>query len=66
MNQHVVRSGDKWSVRGEGNSKLTSVRVRQSDAIEAARDIVRNQQSELLIHDRKNQIRKRDSYGNAE
>jgi hypothetical protein len=63
-NQHVVPVGDRWGVRGEGNSRLTSIRDTQSDAASHAREIARNQHSELLIHGRNGQIRERDSYGN--
>ena len=51
-NQHVVPAGDKWGIKGEGNSKLTSTFDRQSDAIAAARQISKNQHSELFIHGR--------------
>lgn len=63
-NQHVVPSGDQWAVRGEGNSKKTIITQTQREAIEIAREIARNQQSELLIHGKNGQIRERDSYGN--
>ena len=63
-NQHVVPDGNDWAVQGEGNSRRTSVHDTQSQAIDAARDIARNQHSELLIHGRDGQIRARDSYGN--
>jgi hypothetical protein len=63
-NQHVVPVGDRWGVRGEGNSRLTSIRDTQSGAATQAREIARNQRSELLIHGRNGQIRERDSYGN--
>ena len=46
-NQHVVPVGDKWGIKGEGNSRLSSTLDRQSDAIAAARQISRNQHSEL-------------------
>ena len=62
-NQHVVPTGGRWSIRGEGNSRLTSTFDRQSDAIAAARQITRNQNSELFIHGRNGQIRERDSHG---
>jgi hypothetical protein len=62
--QHVVPHGNNWAVRGEHNSRLTSVHNTQADAIEAAREIARNQRSELFIHNRDGQIRQRDSYGN--
>lgn len=62
-NQHVVPAGDKWGIKGEGNSRLTSTFDRQSDAIAAARQISKNQHSELFIHGRNGQIRERDSHG---
>ena len=36
----------------------------QFEAINLARDIAENQQSELFIHNRQGQIRERNSYGN--
>ena len=62
-NQHVVPAGDKWGIKGEGNARLTSTFDRQSDAIAAARQISKNQHSELFIHGRNGQIRERDSHG---
>lgn len=62
-NQHVVPHGDDWAVKGEGNSRATSVHSTQQEAIEQARDIAKNQQSELLIHGTNGQIRERNSYG---
>jgi Uncharacterized protein conserved in bacteria (DUF2188) len=62
-NQHIVPTGDKWGVRGEGNGRLTSVHDTQGEAINAGREIARNQQSELLIHGQNGQIRERDSHG---
>lgn len=63
-NQHVVPHKDGWAVKGAGNEKATSVYDTQAQAIERARDVAKNQQSELLVHGRDGQIRARDSYGN--
>lgn len=63
-NQHVVPSNGKWGVRGEGNSRLTALFDKQSEAIKAAREISKNQQSELFIHGADGRIRERDSHGN--
>jgi adenine/guanine phosphoribosyltransferase-like PRPP-binding protein len=64
-NQHVVPVGSgKWGVRGEGNGKITKITTTQSDAIVIARDIAKNQGSELVIHRQNGQIRDKDSYGN--
>ena len=61
-NQHVVRNGDEWAVRGEGNERLTSTHRTQAEAIEAARKIARKRKGELVIHRSDGRIRDRDSY----
>ena len=62
-NQHVVPHGNDWAVKGEGNKRATVVVDTQQKAIDVARDISRNQHSELYIHNRQGQIRERDSHG---
>ena len=62
--QHVVPRDGGWGVRGEGNSRDTSRHDTQQQAIDSARDIARNQRSEVVIHRPNGQIRDRDSYGN--
>ena len=64
-NQWVVpiNGGDQWGVRGEGNDRLTSIHGTQQQAIDRARGIAINQQSEMLIQGRNGQIRERNSYG---
>lgn len=63
-NQHVVPHADRWAVQGAGNNRATSVHNTQAEAINRAREIAKNNQSEILIHGRNGQIRERDSYGN--
>lgn len=63
-NQHVVPHSDGWAVKGEGNKRATSVHDTQRQAADAAREIARNQQSELVIHRPDGRIRDKDSYGN--
>jgi hypothetical protein len=65
-NQWVVpvNGGDQWGVRGEGNDRITSIHDTQQEAIDRARGIAINQQSELFIQGRDGQIRERNSYGN--
>lgn len=65
-NQHVVPDGNgAWGVRGAGNSRLTKAGIAtQSGAIEVAREIAINQQSEMIIHRPNGQIRDSNSYGN--
>jgi hypothetical protein len=63
-NQHVVPHGkNQWAVKGEGNSKNTHITRTQTEAIDFAKDIAKNQQSELFIHNRHGQIRERNTYG---
>lgn len=63
-NQHVVPHNGDWAVRGEGNQRVTRITGTQREAIEIAREIARNQESELFIHRQDGRIRDRDSYGN--
>ena len=63
-NQYVVRHGNYWAVRGEGNSKITVVTETQQQSIDIARQIAQNQQSELFIQGENGQFRERNSYGN--
>jgi hypothetical protein len=63
-NQHVVPHKGGWAVKGAGSGKATVVEPTQKKAIEAARSIAINQQSEVVVHGRDGQIRAKDSYGN--
>ncbi|MBW2663438.1 MAG: DUF2188 domain-containing protein [Deltaproteobacteria bacterium] len=63
-NQHVVKHPEGWAVKGASNSKATKVTRTQTDAIEAAQNIARNQQSDTKIHGRDGKIRAGNSYGN--
>ncbi len=64
-NQHVVPAPNgKWGVRGEGNSKLTKITSTKNKAIEKAREIAKNQKSEVVIHGKDSKIQDKDSYGN--
>lgn len=62
-NQHVVPHQNGWAVKGAGNSRATSVHPTQKDAIDAGREVARNQKSELVIHRPNGQIRDKDSHG---
>lgn len=62
-NQHVVPYGDKWAVRGEKNTRITSDHRTQGAAINAAVKIAKHEKSEVVIHGRDAKIRDKDSYG---
>lgn len=63
-NQHVTRhKNGGYQVKGAGNQKATKLFEKQSDAIDFARNIAKNQQSELIIHNKEGKIRAKDSYG---
>jgi len=63
-NQHVVKHPEGWAVKGAGNEKATHIAETQKKAIGIAKQIAKNQQSELLIHGRNGRIREKNSYGN--
>ena len=63
-NQHVTpHTGGGWQVIGAGNSRATVRTNTQAEAIAVAREIARNQGSELVIHGADGRIREKDSHG---
>lgn len=63
-NQHIVPNGNIWQVKRENSDKATKNFATQKEAIDYGRNIAKNQESELVIHDKKGRIRDKDSYGN--
>jgi len=64
-NQHVTpHPTGGWQVKGEGNQRATIRTVTQKEAIVIAREIAKNQDSELFVHGTDGRIRQRDSHGN--
>lgn len=61
---HVVPSGNGWAVKPSGASSPISTHRTQSAAEQAARQVARQNQSEVVIHRPNGQIRDKDSYGN--
>lgn len=63
-NQHVTKhDSGGWQVKGAGNTKATKITNTQADAINIAKGIAKNQQSEVIIHKANGKIRDKDSYG---
>lgn len=64
-NQHVTpHPKGGWQVKGAGNSRATVRTATQKEAIPVAREISKNQKSEMVIHRTNGQIREKNSYGN--
>lgn len=62
-NQHVLPRSDGWAVKTAGASRDTKVFNKQSQAINFAKGIAKNKESELFIHSRDGRIRERNTYG---
>lgn len=62
-NYHVVPHDDGWGVKGQGNSRASSVHSTQNDAFQQARGLAKRRGGEVFIHGRDGQIRERNSYG---
>lgn len=64
-NQHVTPHKDGgWQVKGAGNLRATARTQTQAEAIEKARNIAINKNSEVVIHGQNGRIREKNSYGN--
>jgi hypothetical protein len=44
-NQWIIRHGDKWAVKGEGNKRATKITETQKEAINIGKRIAKNQKS---------------------
>lgn len=62
-NQHVVKHKDGWAIKGAGNEKATKVTDTKKEAIAIAKEIAKNQSSELIIHGQNGQIQEKNTYG---
>lgn len=63
--QHVTpHPKGGWQVKGAGNSKATARTTTQAEAINIAKKIAVNNNSELVIHGTNGKIREKNSYGN--
>ena len=63
-NVHVVPQDNNWAVKKENSQRASAVYSTQKEAIDRARELAKNENSELLIHGRNGQIREKNSYGN--
>lgn len=56
-------NASQWAVEREGNQRATSLHDTQRQAIDAARTIARQDQSDLVINGVDGPIRSKDSHG---
>lgn len=61
---HVVPNpGGGWDVKRGGGQRATSHHDRKRDAVDVAREVSRNQRTELRIHNKDGRIANNDSHG---
>ncbi|WP_029917049.1 DUF2188 domain-containing protein [Pelobacter seleniigenes] len=62
---HVVPNKEKggWDIKQSGGQRSSGHFDIQREAIDRARQISQNQGTELYVHNRKGQIREKDSHG---
>jgi len=63
-NQYVVPTENGWGVRKESSEKLTKKFDKKEDAVDYAKEIAKNQKSELTILKKDGTIQNKNSYGN--
>ncbi len=61
---HVLPNQGNWSVQTGGSKKAYRITSTQKEAIDIAKQVAKNNKSELLIHGKNGQIREKNSYGN--
>jgi hypothetical protein len=61
--QHVTTDGGgDWQVKRGGSDRASKVFSTQLEAIEYAREVAMNQQTELFVHGRDGRIRERNTF----
>ena len=63
-NIHVTTRSSGWALKAEGSQRASKIFPTQKEAIDAGRAQTQRNGGELLIHNRRGQIRDRDSHGN--
>ena len=63
-NVHVTKRDGGWAVKTEKSERAVKITETQKEAIEIARKIAQNQESEVVIHGTDGKIREKNSYGN--
>lgn len=62
---HVVPNSDGgWDVERSGAERPSNHFDKKQDAVDKAREISRNQKTELVIHGKDGKIQRKDSHGN--
>lgn len=63
---HVVPNSQRggWDIKQGGGQRSSGHFDTKQDAVDRARAISRNQESELVIHNRDGKISQKDSHGN--
>ena len=62
---HVVSNLEGgWDIKRSGGKKSIQHFDKKQDAVDAARGISKNQDTELVIHKKDGKIQKKDSHGN--
>jgi Uncharacterized protein conserved in bacteria (DUF2188) len=61
-NQFVIRHQKGWAVKKEGSTRITAFFEMQEDAIAYGRELAITQHCELVIHNRKGEVRIRRDY----
>lgn len=63
-NQHVVPLWNGWAIKGEWNKKYTTIADTKAQAEKIAKEIAKNNKSELIVHWKDGKIQSRNSYWN--
>ncbi|MBW2662416.1 MAG: DUF2188 domain-containing protein [Deltaproteobacteria bacterium] len=62
---HVVpKSSGGWDIKQNGAQRSSGHFDRKQDAIDRARELSRNQNTEFVIHNKDGKISQKDSHGN--
>lgn len=62
-NYNVFKNDDGWSVKGQGNERVSAKTQTQEEAIKIGKSLAQKSQGELSVHGVNGKIREKNSYG---
>lgn len=61
-NQHVIPLGTGWAVKKAGSKRFSLIADNKRDALNFAKEIAKNNKSELIVHGKDGKIQRKNSF----
>lgn len=63
QNQHILPHNEGWQIKGDIHAKPTQVTGTRDEAIAVAKEIAREENSEVIVYEKNGAIKDREFFG---